>query len=196
MPLVFWSCPLFGWLRASEYRTRKSPEFGTDESRIKVSSTVGILIVDLSSNQVMKFFSDHQMVCFSNGVLSSRQHCPLFRSWLIKKNGLCWSCFLLQISVPNKKFFPGLVWSCFVLLFSVPNKKIPEQYWISGISGIEIQNLKFRNSCFIFGTETGPEMASPEWRDWNGTGKRMFPNARDGKFPRFFWEMAFGNADL
>ena len=27
-----------------------------------------------------------------------------------------------------------------------------------------------------------------EWRDWVGTGKRMFPNARDGKFPVFFGE--------
>ena len=45
-------------------------------------------------------------------------------------------------------------------------------------------------------------LASPKWRDWDRTGKRMFPNARDGKFPGFFREksgsreMAFGNADL
>ena len=46
------------------------------------------------------------------------------------------------------------------------------------------------------------EATSTEWRDRLGTGKRLFPNARDGKFLGFFQEksfsreMAFGNADL
>ena len=30
------------------------------------------------------------------------------------------------------------------------------------------------------------ETASPECRYWAGTGKRMFPNARDREFPEFF----------
>ena len=41
---------------------------------------------------------------------------------------------------------------------------------ISGILGNEIQNFKFGNSRFIFGIETGREMASPEWRYWDRTG--------------------------
>ena len=86
----------------------------------------------------------------------------------------------------TRKFFPGLVWSCFVLLFSIPNTKISKQYWTLGILGIEIQNFKFGNSRFIFGTETEREKASPEWRDWVGTGKRMFPNVQDITFPNFF----------
>ena len=85
---------------------------------------------------------------------------------------------------------------------SVPNRKFPVQYWILGIFLEFSRNFKFGNSRFIFGTETGREMASPKWRDWDRTRKRMFPNAWDGKFPRFFREksgsrkMAFGNADL
>ena len=51
-------------------------------------------------------------------------------------------------------------------------------------------------------------LKSPIWefpfnfRDWDSTGKRIFLNAREGKFPRFFREksgsreMAFRNADL
>ena len=52
------------------------------------------------------------------------------------------------------------------------------------------------------GTETGQELASTEWRDWDRTGKGIFLNARDGKFLGFLREksgsreMAFGNADL
>ena len=34
----------------------------------------------------------------------------------------------------------------------------------------------------VFRTETGWELASPEWRDWDRTGRSMFPNARDGKW--------------
>ena len=139
-------------------------------------------------------------ICCQNSVLSIALANNTTKINFKKKYWLV--SFLLKISVPNKKFSLGLVWSCFVLLFSVPNKKNHEQYWILGISGIEIQNFKFWNSCFVFGTETGREMASPKWRDWDGTAKRMFLNARDGKFPRFFREksgsreMAFGNADL
>ena len=64
------------------------------------------------------------------------------------------------------------------------------------------RNFKLGNSGFIFGTKTEWELASPEWWDWDRTGKRMFPKARHGKFPGFFWEksgsreMAFGSANL
>ena len=55
-----------------------------------------------------------------------------------------------------------------------------------GISGIEIQNFEFGNSCFIFGTEMGREVASLEWagiiRDW----KWLVWNAGSGNFPHFF----------
>ena len=60
----------------------------------------------------------------------------------------------------------------------------------------------FGNSQMFPDVKRDREAASPECRYWVGTGKRMFPNARDGKFHRFFseksgsGEMAFGNADL
>ena len=68
---------------------------------------------------------------------------------------------------------------------------------------IEIQNFKFGNSHFIFGTEMGQEVASPEWAGirWE-LDQCLVSSARDGKFPMFFREkfgsrkMAFGNADL
>ena len=71
-----------------------------------------------------------------------------------------------------------------------------------GISGIEIQNFKFGNSRFFFGTEMGQEVASLEWAGIRQDGKWLVSSAQDGKFPRFFWEksfsreMVFGNADL
>ena len=76
--------------------------------------------------------------------------------------------------------------------YSVPLGKSLERSW----------NDKFGNSRFIFGTETGQELASPEWPDLDRTEKRIFPHAPDWKFPRFFREksglrdMAFENIDL
>ena len=48
---------------------------------------------------------------------------------------------------------------------------------------------RYHSGLFLVGTvnitylKWEREAASPEWRYWVGTGKRMFPNARDGKFP-------------
>ena len=60
----------------------------------------------------------------------------------------------------------------------------------------------FGNSWMFPDLKRDRETASPECRYWAGTGKRMFPNARDREFPKFFREIsgsreiAFGNADL
>ena len=75
--------------------------------------------------------------------------------------------------------------SCLVLIY-ITNFSTQQEIFPSSTKFS--QNFKFGNSRFIFGTETGPEMASPEWRDLDRPGQRMFPNARDGKFSGFFWE--------
>ena len=69
---------------------------------------------------------------------------------------------------------------------AVPNRKFLAQLWISGISGIWIQNFKYGNSRFIFGTEIGPEVASLEWVGIRWYGKWLVLNTRDGKFPGKF----------
>ena len=102
--------------------------------------------------------------------------------------------FISYFSTKQEFFFTGLVWSWFIKHISAPNRKFPVQYRISGIFPKFSRNFKFGNSCFIFGTETGRELASPECQYWTGTGNRMFPST--------FWEisgsreLAFGNADL
>ena len=73
---------------------------------------------------------------------------------------------------------------------------------ISRILGNEIQNFKFGNSRFIFGIETGREMASPEWRDWDGTGSGLVLECTGPGNSQIFREKIWypknetGNADL
>ena len=56
------------------------------------------------------------------------------------------------------------------------------------IKMINFHSEAFGNSQMFPDLKRDWEAASPECRYRVGTWKRMFPNARDGKFPRFFWE--------
>ena len=75
------------------------------------------------------------------------------------------------------------------------------------MTSVEIKIINFHSRSIrelpnVSRLETSWEEASPEYWTESGPGKRMFLNARDGKFPGFFpeksssQEMAFGNADL
>ena len=46
----------------------------------------------------------------------------------------------------------------------------------------------FGNSRMFPDPKRDWEATSPEWRDRVGTGKRLFPDAWDGKFSGFFWK--------
>ena len=70
---------------------------------------------------------------------------------------------LLMSGLVARGKFVCLVLFCITIFSTQPENS--QQYLISGISGIETQNFKFGNSSFIFGIETGREMASPKWRD-------------------------------
>ena len=100
------------------------------------------------------------------------------------------SCFLFQFfSTKQEFFFTGLVWSWFIKHISIPNRKFLVQYRISGIFPDFSRNLKFGNSRFIFGTETGPGRGCSRMLE---TGNFLdFSGKKSGSR-----EMAFGNADL
>ena len=50
---------------------------------------------------------------------------------------------------------------------------------------LKLQNFKFGYSRFIFGTETGREVASLEWAGIRRDGKWLVLNAQDRKFSGF-----------
>ena len=84
-----------------------------------------------------------------------------------------------------KKLFP---WSCLVLfcitIFSTQQENSRAVLNLV-ISGIKIQNFKIGRSCFIFGTETGREVASHDWAGIRWDRKWLVLNVRDKKFPAF-----------
>ena len=130
---------------------------------------------------IMRLYIHQDRIRMTTSLNKCASQCIVF-VWLCCLGVLCLKCPIKVLENITR-----------VLLFSEPNKKIPKQCWILRILGIGIQNFKFGNSRFIFGTE-----ASLEWagirrdRNWLvlsalGVMLRHWKRRKlreNGKFPR------------